>query len=403
MSWAMYSPYFPAAEYREPPARCEITQVNIIQRHGARFPTSGASKGIIAAVTKLKSATHYTDTKFDFLKNFTYALGTDDLVPFGALQSMQSGRNVVMRYPELVSPKDLPFVRSSSGQRVVDSATNWTSGWFLATGERPPLSVILAEDRNDTLDDNMCPNAGGSDVQTEAWINVFTPPIAERLNAKAPGANLTFDDVYSLMTLCPFETVATEKLSRFCDLFSRDEFRQFEYFGDLDKYYNTGYGQALGRVQGVGYVNELLARLTGTPVRDNTQTNRTLDSSPITFPLNHSIYADFSHDNQMIAIYAAIGLFEQAVALDPTTPDPKRNWLASKLVPFSAKMVTEKLVCADGKGKGKEYVRMLVNDALQPLKFCGADKDGLCELQAFVKSQAYARSDGAGDFEKCFD
>ena len=69
------------------------------------------------------------------------------------------------------------------------------------------------------------------------------------------------------------------------------------------------YGNPLGRVQGVGYVNELLARLTQTPVRDHTQTNRTLDGAPATFPLNRTLYADFSHDNQMAAIYAALGLF----------------------------------------------------------------------------------------------
>ena len=158
------------------------------------------------------------------------------------------------------------------------------------------------------------------------------------------------------------------------------------------------YGQPLGRVQGVGYVNELLARLTGKPVQDHTQTNTTLDSSPITFPLNRTIYADFSHDNQMIAIYAALGLFPQPRPLDPTKPDPLRTWIVANLVPFAARMVTEKLEC----GSGKQYVRILVNDALQPLEFCGATFHGLCELRAFVESQGYARSDGAGDFEKCF-
>lgn len=158
------------------------------------------------------------------------------------------------------------------------------------------------------------------------------------------------------------------------------------------------YGQPLGPVQGVGYINELLARLTGKPVQDNTQTNRTLDSSPTTFPLNRTMYADFSHDNQMIAIYAALGLFPQATPPNPALPNPRRTWLASRLVPFSAQMITEKLACGS-----TEYVRIFVNDARQPLKFCGAGEDGLCELGAFVASQSYARNDGSGDFEKCFD
>ncbi|KAE9382877.1 hypothetical protein BT96DRAFT_1009926 [Gymnopus androsaceus JB14] len=42
---------------------------------------------------------------------------------------------------------------------------------------------------------------------------------------------------------------------------------EFEYEMDLDKYCGTGYGQALGLVEGVGYINELIARLTSAPVK----------------------------------------------------------------------------------------------------------------------------------------
>jgi len=154
-------------------------------------------------------------------------------------------------------------------------------------------------------------------------------------------------------------------------------------------------------VQGVGYVNELLARLTGHPVQDATQTNRTLDSSPVTFPLDRTFYADFSHDNQMISIYGALGLFVQPHDLDPTEPNAMRTWLDSKLVPFSARMITEKLYCTDIKGTG-EYVRIFVNDALQPLPFCRGTGNGMCTLQDFVESQQYARKNGAGDWELCF-
>lgn len=279
---------------------------------------------------------------------------------------------------------------------------------------------------NDTLDDAMCPNAGSSDPQTDAWTAIYGAPIAERLNSQAPGANLVAADISNLIPLCAFESIVKGVTSPFCALFTPAEFAQFEYFSDLDKYYGTGsvqqilsfisiptmmtvyrYGQALGPVQGVGYINELLARLTGKAVSDNTQTNRTLDASPDTFPLDRTLYADFSHDNQMIAIYAALGLFNQSAPLDPTKPDPKRTWITSHLTPFSARMVTERLSCTTRGGDGHivktgEYVRILVNDALQPLKFCGADKHGLCALSDFVSSQGYARNNGEGDFEKCF-
>jgi hypothetical protein len=66
-------------------------------------------------------------------------------------------------------------------------------------------------------------------------------------------------------------------------------------------------------------------------------------------------------------------------------------------------MVVEKLECGTERlplPKGV-FVRILVNDAVQPLEFCGGIA-GLCELHAFVASQGYARHDGDGDFDKCF-
>lgn len=144
-------------------------------------------------------------------------------------------------------------------------------------------------------------------------------------------------------------------------------------------------------------MNELLARLTGKPVSDTTQTNTTLDSSPETFPLNRTLYADFSHDNQMIAIYAAMGILRPLTALDPEKPDPSRTWLVSQLVPFGGKFVTERLDC-----EGRESVRMLLNDAVVPLEICGAGENGVCTLDAFVSSQGYSRNNGEGDWPLCF-
>ena len=57
-----------------------------LQRHGARFPTSGAAKRIQTAIGKLQSVDNYTDSILSFLTNYTYDLGQDVLVPLGAAQ-----------------------------------------------------------------------------------------------------------------------------------------------------------------------------------------------------------------------------------------------------------------------------------------------------------------------------
>lgn len=92
---------------------------------------------------------------------------------------------------------------------------------------------------NDTLE-NSCNDIGSSDNETDTWIDIYTQPIVARLNGAAPGANLTSTDAYNLMTLCAFESVATQAVSEWCALFNEDEWESFEYEMDLEKYYGTG-------------------------------------------------------------------------------------------------------------------------------------------------------------------
>jgi hypothetical protein len=66
---------------------------------------------------------------------------------------------------------------------------------------------------------------------------------------------------------------------------------------DVYFWYNSGFGAPLARVQGLGYIQELVARLTHTPIAVyNSSTNSTLNNNPTTFPLNDSLYVDATHE-----------------------------------------------------------------------------------------------------------
>ncbi|KAI9448903.1 hypothetical protein BJY52DRAFT_1309785 [Lactarius psammicola] len=70
-----------------------------------------------------------------------------------------------------------------------------------------------------------------------------------------------------------------------------------------------------------------------------------------------------------------------------------RTWILSNIVPFGGRMVVEGLGCA--KEVAIRFVGIRVNDAVQPLKFCGG-VGGLCCME----NQWYAKHNGNGDFEK---
>ncbi|GJE84780.1 histidine phosphatase family protein [Phanerochaete sordida] len=451
--WGQYSPYYPAGEYVPPPVGCVIDQVNILHRHGARYPDHDDDYDVV--VERLQTAKQLHDD-LKFVKDYEYTLGEDDLLAFGAEQSFESGRLAYERYSQLLTTA-LPFIRASSMQRVVDTAGNWSEGFLpprpLDDPHLPPNASfpiqIISEQYNDTLNED-CPNAPHESKYTNQWLHKFAPPIIHRIKKMAKGVKLEDEDVHRLVGVCIFETIAdvsremrglqpNSSKSPFCDIFTPNDWKEWEYWGDVEKYYKTGYGNPLGPIRGVGYVNELLARLTQSEVVDHTQHNYSLP-----FPLNRSIYADFTHENLMVAVYSAMGLFNISKPLNPRKmpKDMDREWLASHMVPFSARMVVERLQCqapydaasapedtpanphwseellADAQKHKTEtgtFVRIFVNDAAQPLEFCNHNhavhrpcsrwqrKHSLCTLDNFVESQRYARASGNGDFEKCYN
>ena len=80
----------------------------------------------------------------------------------------------------------------------------------------------------------------------------------------------------------------------------------------LDRY-NYAFGSPIARIQGAGYVQELVARLTRTPISEHRfSTNSTLDDNPITFPLNQSLYVDATHE--VVVLYGEYPVYFSCIS-----------------------------------------------------------------------------------------
>ncbi|KAI1436350.1 histidine phosphatase superfamily [Xylaria sp. CBS 124048] len=414
--WGQYSPFYsvPSDISTDIPAGCEVTFAQILSRHGARDPTGHKSVAYAELIDHIQASVTEYGHHYEFLKDYEYTLGSDELTTFGQQQLVNSGIKFYERYENLARNFS-PFVRSAGQKRVVDSAVNWTQGFHQArladkhAVESPdpyPYSLLLlpeVQGFNNTLSPSTCPafHGGGDDSYgpKEVWADIFLPPITERVNQNLIGANLTNADIIYLMDICPFETVAKTdgRLSSICSLFREDEWDSYDYYQTLGKWYGYTNGNPLGPTQGVGFVNELIARLTNQPVNDTTTTNSTLDGSDETFPLNAMLYADFSHDNDMSGVFGALGLYNATLPLSNSTkasPLKSRGYAASWVVPFAARMFVEKMRC---EGIDEEMVRVLINDRVIPLQNCDVDAQGRCSLSEFVESLGFARQGGHWD------
>jgi hypothetical protein len=141
--WGNLSPWYSlrSADYGLPnasplaPAGCEITQMHLLYRHGARYPTSGAAPGTFAQ--KLANATK-TDLAvsgdLSFFADWTYKLGAELLTPFGRSQNFLLGVAYRQMYGHLLNnftaSGKLPVFRTESQDRMVKTAENFAAGFF---------------------------------------------------------------------------------------------------------------------------------------------------------------------------------------------------------------------------------------------------------------------------------
>lgn len=188
-------------------------------------------------------------------------------------------------------------------------------------------------------------------------------------------------------------------------------------------YYLYSYGNPTGRAQGIGYLQELMARIRHQFIASsNSSVNATLDDNPTTFPLGQQIYADFSHDDIIISVLTAMSLdyLKDAPTTSKFPPSADNHFTLSRLTPFGANLITEVIGCGasdpepverrrvayapgqygyEASNSSYKFVRMRLNNGILPLNTirggqCGdatsGRLDGLCALDSFLESQESA-------------
>ncbi|GMK56767.1 hypothetical protein CspeluHIS016_0306070 [Cutaneotrichosporon spelunceum] len=362
--------YAPLVPSRVPPLPrgCVVDQVSVLHRHTARYPTSGAAARMRPTLAKLAHATVPPSAAF---------LRTADLNmtgwAFGELT--EPGREAARNSAHAFAYRLALFVRSAGSRRVLDTAHLFLSA--LGSGSST-ISVTIPE--GPTVNNTLCVHNCAAQTSAPA-----APEIASVMHLLSPAARrlsglleieLTETDIPNIAGMCGYDTARVGKWSAWCSLLNATEWEAVGYVSEVARWYGFGGASA-------GWVNELVARLNDSLVVDGTCTNRTLDADPATFPLGKRLFLDFTHDNEMVAIQAALGISRHMPTSVSTVPH--REWVLSSVVPFGARWRFERVVCGE-----ERYVRMLVNDRVMPVERpeCGGS---LCQLGAFVASQRESR------------
>ncbi|TVY64169.1 3-phytase A [Lachnellula suecica] len=387
--WGNLSPWYSvsSADYGLPdaspliPDGCTITQMHLLYRHGARYPTTGAAPSTFAQ--KLLNATQKAGSfsvtgELSFLSKWTYKLGAELLTPFGRSQNFNLGIAYRQLYGELLNnftaTGTLPVFRTESQDRMVKTAENFAAGFFGVPEYRDEVNIeILVETpgvNNSGAPYEVCTNSNvasrgsiGSTVATAFANNAFNATIA-RLQSQALG------------------------YSAFCNLFSQEDFLNYEYYYDLSFYYNNGPGSPVSAAQGKGYLQEWVARFTHSFPTAQSALNLTYDTTTTYFPLNQSIYADATHEVVVLDVLTAFNLTAlfKGPPLSASSNAHRNSFVASKVVPFATHFTGQVLECPAY--SPSRQIRFIVNDAVVPISDsytgCPVNPDGLCSFDNVV-------------------
>jgi hypothetical protein len=296
---------------------------------------------------------------------------------------------------------------------MTQSAEYFLAGFFgLQWPQNATLELIIEQNKfnNSLAGYYQCPNsrtgvsAGGNNASMQ-WASIYLKNATARIAPLISGYDWTVADSYNAQSLCAYETVALG-YSAFCSLFTYEEWQGYEYSVDLAFAGNNAFQSPTGRAIGIGWVQELLAKLEHHTIDGPTaNVNWTLDSSPITFPINQKLNFDFSHDTNIMSILTAFG-FTQFNAVLPATHMVPHDLIVSHMEPFAARLDIEVIdaphpILVDrtlagasyDTGRGStQYIHFILNQRTLPLgrSFapCGDRTDGWCELSTFLKVQS---------------
>lgn len=173
------SPYTPSPGFGvnewPMPAGAEIVQLQMLSRHGARYPTGGTGSNVKLfgdriAEAKSKAGSAFNPTgPLEFLKDWQYQLGYEILVPKGRQELFDSGILHSYMYSSLYNPNSKIIVRTTTQDRMLKSAEYFMAGFFgLEWPNNATIEVIIEEKgfNNSLAGSKACPNAA-----KEAGVN----------------------------------------------------------------------------------------------------------------------------------------------------------------------------------------------------------------------------------------
>ncbi|KAK6465220.1 histidine phosphatase superfamily [Scheffersomyces coipomensis] len=359
------------------PETCTIEQVQLLSRHGERYPTVNKGEAFEKIITKLGNTTETYSGSLAFLNSYEYfvtdksqyALETtpenSEGTYAGSINMSKHGAYFRNRYKSLFDDTQVLSVFTTNSNRVYHSSESFARGFLGNNYSEANVKYSILDESGSLGINSLTPRYGCTSYDKSANSELlkqidrsYLTNILDRLKEDNPFLTIDEEDVLNLFEFCAYE-INVKSESPFCNIFNTEDFNYYAYDNDLDKYYSSGPGNNISEVIGSVYLNASLNLL-----KDEENSNK--------------IWLSFTHDTDIDQVISALGFFTKDEHLPLDRVDLERVYYHAYLVPQGARYYTEKLKCGE-----KFYVRYIINDSVHPIPECQSGPGFSCEFSEY--------------------
>ncbi|KAG2223614.1 hypothetical protein INT45_009973 [Circinella minor] len=358
-----------------------LEQLQLVVRHGSRYPSDGDTEDIANILEKLQESKNKTalawleDYENDFTQERSGALNTQ-----GQLEQYLHGRRVSEQYPDLIDSifnLDIPLgikSASSESERTSQSATAFHMGLFEGQGDLGkakqvaiPLFMYPREgDKLIAIDDN-CPAwdvaTENSGAESDLYQEKSHKATAQRLTTDL-GIDITVSDVEYIYAGCCFDISHQEREDTFCSLLSEQDILESEYREDLSYYYKYSYGTSLNEQVACALAQDIVKHIEEKDAQ---------------------LVLKVGHTQTILFLQTFLGVHHEDPVLYANSTQSvidNRVFRTSNIGTMASNVAFELL----SNKKGEQFVRVLVSEI--PVALPGCDGKEVCPLETFKEALA---------------
>jgi len=373
----------------EPPEGCHIVSLNMVLRHGSRYPTDTNVAGIAFLRTIIDE--HMSNLKMDWMKTWQPDFDMDHqglLCDRGVAEHRALGVNTSRFFKDAVLPYNANEVQFTCTykDRTSQSAEAFGNAMVNDKG-KTPIAVTSVSKEDDIILRffSNCPrytkeihDNPEKKEQARKWMAAHIDDLANHVTERTGLPIDSMGDkrtsiIDTMWSACQSQYVVLNKTDQWCSVFTDVDIKTLEFYDDLSAFYIKSYGDG----------NDLSYKISSPLLADIIENMRS-SANPVPDDFKVRANIRFAHAETILPFSALLGLFHaegEILTADMTWEEiDNRTFRIGAVSPLASNIAFAQYQCD---GQNETQVELMHNGYMYPIRGCNSR---LCPLSTVINS-----------------